>query len=157
MMGMAGKTSSVIGVYQGIALVYVIMMVFSFAIGLWLLASNGEGPGLRWQSLGIPCRTHVRSGKSQLPSDDLTSDALPRPSPPASAPAGFSVFVTLGVVATVGGYVIASLIHSRLVVVLFTYLQYSLSIPIWVNIFSTFSVSECPQRMHMRRWHGGGA
>ena len=72
----------------------VIMMIFSFTIGIWLLATNG-----------------------------------------------FSLFVTLGVLATVGAYVFAAAIHGSLLRVLLTWVQYSMSIPLWTNVFSIYSIT----------------
>ena len=42
-MGVAGKLATSFNMYQGIALLYCVMMIFSFSIGIWLLTTNGEG------------------------------------------------------------------------------------------------------------------
>ena len=54
---------------------------------------------------------------------------------------GFSLFVTLGLIATLGGYLLAALVYGRLLPVLLTYVQYAVSIPLWVNVFAIFSVT----------------
>ena len=55
--------------------------------------------------------------------------------------AGFNLFVTLGVLASVGAYLIAALIHNRFLRVISSALQYTLSIPIWANVFTIFSLT----------------
>ena len=66
---------------------------------------------------------------------------MPTLLPPRNDPAGFNLFVTLGVIATVGAYFIAGLLHNHFLGILTSWLQYTLSIPIWTNIFSIFSIT----------------
>ena len=47
MLGIAGRLQTSYTYYQGLAGLFIFMMIFSFTIGIWLLSTNGEGGGQR--------------------------------------------------------------------------------------------------------------
>ena len=49
--------------------------------------------------------------------------------------------MTLGLIVTMGAYIVGAILYGRILPVLVTYVQYATSIPLWVNVFSIYSVT----------------